>query len=476
MLSSNSFDAERCQHVAEGLRRVGYHPAEAAGARSATWRVSPKPLTLPHGYVEWLQTLGRHLHAFNRALDDLYLDSVCGREPEWIARYLEQGKPESLVRYGRTRQVRRSCPTVIRPDVIPTPTGMLITELDAVPGGMGIIACLYEIYRALGFHLIADDVPLPGAFAAMVEAVAGAEAPRLAIVVSDESASYRSEMAYLAEKLTEYGISARAVAPEDLRYSDSSVAVEGASGEVEVDVVYRFFELFDLPNVANAELLMRLNARNRVAVVPPFRAFFEEKLAMGMLHHPVLAPRWEKGLGNAGFTFLKECFAPTWILDPAPVPPYAAIPGLTAGGAAVNSWDRLKDLGRRQREFVIKPSGFSERAWGSRGVIVGHDISTPEWNAALEQALASFVETPHVLQEFRTGRQFEGLFYDTAAGAMRTIPCRARLSPYFLATDEDIRLTAVMATLCPLDKKKIHGMPEAIIVPCAVEETDGTEL
>ena len=108
-------------------------------------------------------------------------------------------------------------------------------------------------------------------------------------------------------------------------------------------------------------------------------------------------------------------------------------------------------------------------------MVVGHDISTPAWNAALKQALGSFDQSPHVLQEFRAGRRFEGSFYDAAAGAVRTIPCRVRLSPYFLVIGEEVTLTAVMATMCPLDKKKIHGMPEAIIVPCAVEGTRGGE-
>lgn len=413
------------------------------------------------------------LHAFNRALDNLYLDSVAGRLPQWISAYLDQGKPESLLRYARTRQIRRSCPTVIRPDVIPTPEGMWITELDAVPGGMGVIARLCERYSALGFQVIGDDVTLPGAFAEMVRAVSGDTSPRLAIVVSDESAAYRPEMTWLAGRLADYGIEARAVTPHDLRYSNDGVAVKSASGDFDVNVVYRFFELFDSANIPNVEALMVLNARNRISAVPPFRPFFEEKLAMGLFHHPVLAHYWQGALGSEGYAFLKACFPPTWILAPEPVPPHATIPGLTVGGSAVNSWERIENLGRRQRQFVIKPSGFSERAWGSRGVVVGHDISTPEWNAALQQALGSFAQTPHVLQEFRSGRQFEGSFYDTVTGSVRTIQCRVRLSPYFLVIGEEIKLTAVMARLCALNKKKIHGMPEAIMVPCAVEETAG---
>lgn len=185
--------------------------------------------------------------------------------------------------------------------------------------------------------------------------------------------------------------------------------------------------------------------------------------------HPALAPYWQETLGEEGDGFLKSCTPRTWILDPGPVPPQA-LSGLTLRGSQAKSWDALKDLGRKQRELVIKPSGFSDKAWGSRGVVVGHDISTSEWNAAWATALEGFTDTPHILQEFRSGRRFEGEFYDPETGSVHEIACRVRLSPYFLVVGDEVKLTAVMATMCPLDKKKIHGMPAAIIVPCCAQE------
>jgi len=141
-------DIERCKSIADGLRDVGYRPAEPLTGRPGTWRISPRPLTLSRADVDWISALGRHLHAFNCSVEFLYLESAAGRQPEWISRYLDQGKPESLVRHSRLLHIRRSRPTVIRPDVIPTPDGMLITELDGVPGGMGVIARSSELYNA----------------------------------------------------------------------------------------------------------------------------------------------------------------------------------------------------------------------------------------------------------------------------------------------------------------------------------------
>ena len=49
---------------------------------------------------------------------------------------------------------------------------------------------------------------------------------------------------------------------------------------------------------------------------------------------------------------------------------------------------------------------------------------------------------------------------------------RVRLCPYyFVAGDGDAaraELGGVLATICPADKKIIHGMTEAIFAPCSI--------
>lgn len=460
---------ESCRFISEGLREVGYCPAGEAVGGSATWRISPRPFALSRADVEWLRQLGPHLQAFNSACNELYLESAVGRQPSWIARLLDQGKPESLVQFAYMRRFRHRLPTVIRPDIIPTSNGMVITELDAVPGGIGNLGRLAELYEALGYELVGDDVTLVRTFGEMISSVATDSPPQLAIVVSDESSAYRAEMTWLAKRSMDSGIQALAVAPNDLWFCEDRVAVKGASAEFNVNVIYRFFELFDLPNIPKIELLMFLNKKNRVAVVPPFRPLFEEKLWFAILHHPILETYWRRMLGENGCRFLSECIPRTWVLDPDPVPAHATVPGLMVSGSAVNAWSQLENLGRGSRQLVLKPSGFSELAWGGRGVVIGHDISTEEWNLELRKAVDSFARTPHVLQEFRNGRQFDGEFYDPTTESIRTVRCRVRLCPYYFVVGSEVRLASVMATMCPLEKKKIHGMPEAIIVPCTVE-------
>jgi len=52
------------------------------------------------------------------------------------------------------------------------------------------------------------------------------------------------------------------------------------------------------------------------------------------------------------------------------------------------------------------------------------------------------------------------------------MPGRVRLCPYYFVIGEGdaarAQLGGVLATICPADKKLIHGMKEAILAPCCV--------
>jgi hypothetical protein len=154
-------------------------------------------------------------------------------------------------------------------------------------------------------------------------------------------------------------------------------------------------------------------------------------------------------------------------VNPAPLPPHAAIPELN-----LTDWRQLAALSQRERELILKVSGFSEHAWGARGVHLGSDLSHADWSAAVEQALRDYDRTPHVLQRFHKPRTVDSAWYDFEAGRLTLMPGRVRLCPYyFVAGDgEAARATlgGVLATIVPADKKIVHGMRDAILAPCAV--------
>ncbi len=480
----------RCLAIRDELVRAGvYSPAEthhetaAAGASvlPPRFRLASAPFPLSPSDVSFFQHLGQDLLAFYRALNRLYQDSVRGTQPAWVAAYLDQGKPESLITYSRMNRFRTLVPGIIRPDVIPTADGLVITELDSVPGGIGLTGCLTRAYDdQLTFQhaapgtqqerspLIAGRDGMLQGFAAMLRAQQGDQEGCLAIVVSEEAKEYRAEMEWMAQHLREIGCQAFCVEPRSIHFSEDGLFLQEPAGPRAIGLLYRFFELFDLKNIPKSELMMYAAKKGRVAVTPPYKPALEEKLAFGLFHHPELAPFWEQTLSPETTVQLRRILPRTWILDPRPVPPTAVIPNLTIGGRAVSDFRRLSQTTQKERQLVVKPSGFSELAWGSRGVSIGHDLPQIEWAAALEQALQAFPTTPYILQEFHKGRLFESAYFDDRTDSVVPMSGRVRLSPYYFVVGDKAELGGILATLCPANKKIIHGMVDAIMAPCAM--------
>jgi hypothetical protein len=158
------------------------------------------------------------------------------------------------------------------------------------------------------------------------------------------------------------------------------------------------------------------------------------------------------------------------VIDPRPLPPHAAIMGLTAQGQPVQEWLALETLGKSERDYVVKPSGFSELAWGSRGVRVANDLTKEGWHDALASAVAAYETTPHILQRFHKGRRISVEYFEPASGTVKTMDGRVRLCPYYFVVGNETRLGGILATIAPADKRLIHGMSDAIMAPCAVHE------
>lgn len=444
----------------------------SSGLEAATsWRVSPCPFYLSSEQLQFFINLGPELLSFYRALNRLYNESIKGIQPAWISGYLDQGKPEALVQYSRMKRLRDALPAVIRPDVIPTQDGMVITELDSVPGGIGLTACLSYIYHDLDGgdpQLIGGRDGMVRGFARMLRSAQGRRDGCIAIVVSEESKDYRPEMSWLAGQLREQGVSTWCVEPREIRFTEEGLRLHIDGSEQAISLVYRFYELFDLLNIPKAELVQYAAKKGWVAVTPPYKPALEEKSAFALLHHPMLRPFWEKELGTDSLLHLSAIMPKTWLLDPAPLPAIATIPGLRIGGRSVANWSDLETATQKERRFVIKPSGFSALAWGSRGVSIGHDLPQAAWVEALRNALASFPTTPYLLQEFHKGRLFDMDYLDEGMQTIVRMSGRARLSPYYIVSDDKVELTGILATLCPADKKVLHGMKDAIMVPCAL--------
>ncbi|MDE0555114.1 MAG: hypothetical protein OXI24_12905 [Candidatus Poribacteria bacterium] len=434
---------------------------------NTSWRISPEPFWISETDLKWFEEFGSHLLNFYRACNLLYSQSVREIQPAWVAEYLEFGKPETVIQYGRMNRFKSQLPGVLRPDILPTGDRMVITELDSIPGFIGGTGCLARLYAQLGYAIIGGSDGMVTGYAEMIRALAKRDDPTLAIVVSDESEDYWAEMVWLASALCEVGLQAFAVKPHEVIFTEDGLLVESGTGRVAVDVLYRFYELFDLLNIPKAELMLYSAKKRTVVMTPPPKSYLEEKLCLALFHHPALQPFWKRQLGKRSYPFLQDVIPETWIVDARPLPPYAVIPNLEVDGNALTDWRQLGSVTQKQRELVIKPSGFSEFAWGSRGVAIGHDIPTEEWVAVIENSLENFERSPYVLQKFHTAERVRMQYYDFDHQEVQEMACRPLLRPYYFVAGDTVTLGGMQAAVCPADKKILHGMVDSIIVPCA---------
>ena len=429
------------------------------------WLLSPDPFPIDKKFLAELEQLGHRLFVFQRACNQLYQLSVKGKQPAWIAQYLDAGKPKELIEFSRRKEIRDELPRAIRPDLILTENGYVIAEIDSVPGGIGLTGWLNQTYSTFDSEIVGGTDGMLNGFRSVLPN--GGD-----IVISQESATYRPEMEWIAARLNQRN----AVVPQSrddsgfLRNSQAAgVNAPGYSWRVvpaenyelqEGRAVYRFFELFDLPNIPGIEKTLRANAEGRITITPPIKPYLEEKMWFALFWMQPLREFWRRELGDKYFINLQEVIPYSWLLDPTPLPQHAVIPRLE-----IHDWREAAKFSQKDRDLLLKVSGFSPLGWGSRGIALGSDLPHAEWEKRIEHALATFESSPTILQRFHKGRQFEHRYWDPDSGELKTMKGRVRLCPYYFVESDRVKLRGALSTIAPADKKFLHGMSDAILVP-----------
>ena len=447
-----------------------------------TWRYSPKAFPLSPDQIDEIGQIGQACYEFYRAQETLYLRSAEDKnllrnralKAPWVASYLDRGKPEKLIRHARDKALRGSMPIVIRPDLLVTEAGFAMTEVDSVPGGIGLTAFLNRLYTQVhGRALIgAGDQDMVAAFyRALARRVPNIVAPFIAILVSDEAATYRPEMEWLASQARKQGRRVYVFHPDEVMPLGEEICVDIDGNPKRVDVIYRFWELFDLANVSIADFLLKAREAVQVRLTPPMRAFQEEKLSLALFHHHMLDDYWQESLSKQAYKTLAKVIPQTWVIDPVKLPPNAVLDAPYVNGKPLTNWSGLIDASQKERNMIIKISGFHEKAWGARSVTFGSDSSRAEWENAIEEAIAMSDTSLHILQNYEKPKRLRHRVYNSD-GVLYDMEGRVRLCPYYFVDHQDksARLHGVLATLCPSDKKIIHGMKDAALLPCVKAE------
>ncbi len=426
-------------------------PKEGLFAEKA-WLLSPDAFPTDKKFLAELEQLGHRLFVFQRACNQLYQLSVKGKQPEWVARYLDAGKPKELIEFSQRKEIRDDLPRIIRPDLILSEEGYIIAEIDSVPGGIGLTGWLNQTYSIFDSQIIGGRDGMLDGFRSVLPD--GGD-----ILISQEAATYRPEMEWIAARLNQ---------TSNIKHQTSEWRVVVAENYEPQDgrAVYRFFELFDLPNIPGIENTLHANAEGRITITPPIKPYLEEKMWFALFWMQPLHEFWRRELGEKYFIKLQEVIPYSWLLDPTPLPQHAVIPRLE-----IHDWREAGKFSQKDRELLLKVSGFSPLGWGSRGIALGSDLPHAEWEKRIEHALATFESNPTILQKFHKGRLFEQRYWDGDSGELKTMKGRVRLCPYYFVEGDRVKLRGALATIAPADKKFLHGMSEAILVPSKSQGT-----
>src|SRR5947199_9400362 len=244
------------------------------------WLLSPDAFPIERKFLTELEKLWHRFVVVRRSCTQLIQLRVKGKQPAWVARYLDAGKPKELIEFSRRKEIRDDLPRVIRPDLIVTDNGYIIAEIDSVPGGIGLTAWLNQTYSAF-------DKQIVGGADGMLEGFQSVLPNGGDIVISQEASTYRPEMEWLAARLKDRqpDWEWRVVAAENYEARDSRA-------------VYRFFELFDLPNIPKIDNLLHANAEGRAAITPPIKPFLAENMWFALFWLRQLYELWVRQLGD----------------------------------------------------------------------------------------------------------------------------------------------------------------------------------
>jgi hypothetical protein len=262
-----------------------------------------------------------------------------------------------------------------------------------VPGGIGLTGWLGKTYAELGDQIVGGAHGMMEGFDAMLRAESKTDEPRAVVVVSDEAATYRPEMEWLESAGR---IPRRAPGRTDEHRQSCR--------RLPLLRIIRFAQ-----RAQRVKALMDAAAQRRgacdAAVQTAARRENAFRLSVDGAIARVLAGATRRQDASAA---LREVLPYTWILDPTPLPPHAVIPELN-----IHDWRDMAEFSQKQRELVLKISGFSDRAWGSRGVYVGHDLPSTRMGGGDRPGAGRASPThPFILQRFEKSKLFDAQYVD----------------------------------------------------------------
>ena len=379
---------------------------------SVPFRVAPLPFELNREQRLQIDQLGSDITSYFKVIDQIY------RSDNRMRSILDTGKPEIFLLNQPMEYL------FVRPDLIITPRGFSLCEIETSPFGLALAEMLNRTYTQQGHETMISDGTLPN----YVKAHTPTEGT---LIYTNKTSSYKGQLTFLADEVFS-GEGRRWKERRVDQMNQSSYPQQGQS-------FYRGLYLAEYMADPDVKNLLEGALNSQETIFPSLTPHMEEKAILSFLWDSRFECDVRKQLGNAAFNHLRSVVPPTWIVGQEEF----FSPGMPQG---ITTSVELASLSRSKRTFVLKESGFSAHSSWAEGVEFLHNLSSDKAGALLRQA-QSTRNALFVVQKFTKPANIP-MSYEKNGRIEVAKNTRLRLTPYFSMGAKSGQLLGIKITGC----------------------------
>ncbi len=403
------------------IRRDEY---KSANPDCINFRISPEPFKLDKDKKKKIEEIGKAICDYMDACIEIY------KNDENAHNILDRGKPENLKNVQEVKYL------FLRPDLIITDTGFCLCEIETSPFGLGLAEVLNRAYGHQGFdtlvyqndlkNYIQSNIKMPGV-----------------IAYSNKVKAFKGQLEFMANDI---------FSQENKIWTAREIGKES----IKEKEIYRAFYLSEELKDSNLEEILR-----EKTLLPTSTPQFEEKALLSFIWDKRYSEILKNRLGNVEFNLLRNVIPKTWIIGEEKY---------VEGGLPYGKQNSLEiaELGKSERKFVLKRSGYGEYSSWGEGVKFLHKMGKHTAEEFIKSAISDN-EHLYIMQEFKKGRNFSMPFINDD-GIFQEMKARIRITPYYAYTGENKgKLIAAKVTGCE-NTEYIHASTASINTAVSYEK------